>query len=115
MKAKDIISEKYIIYDYFETDVAYFLHFHNIAHLDISKNFLINKKLNVKLNDFDCAIITNDVNIKKIDYFSFASMVYRMIFNKLSYPSIKGLTIDGVFNNINYNNCREFLSSLQLR
>jgi len=94
-----------------------FLHKNNIAHIDINDtNFLINEKLEVKLNDYDFIEILNEKNqsLKQIDILAFGILIYRVIQLPYQWNAIKHLTFKFNSNNLDYSSCEDFLSSLRI-
>lgn len=119
LKSHKIINSTELIHIFEEMAFAIdFLHSKNIAHIDINDtNFLINKDLDVKLNDYDFIEILNEKNqdLKQIDILAFAILIYRIIQLPYQWKAIKNLHFQFNTKNVNYSSCISFLKSLELK
>jgi len=92
-----------------------FLHENNIVHLDMITNVLIDNDLNIKINDFDFIEIIKNDDFKKIDIYSYISLIYRIILFKNKYSSIKDLNIKYSSSSLDYSSCILLFNSLKLK
>jgi len=92
------------------------LHSYNLVHNDIRMmNILINHNKKVKINDFDFLKVLKNNNMKLIDIYSFANILFRLISIPYEWKAIKHLIFTYNIKNLDYSSCINFLDSLKLK